>query len=135
MKMYEHYLHDNYHVESKMKYYFKLLLTSCSLLICSCASNHNLDEDPVNLLGGGISVQSSGEAKHRIVTKTNQTPWKDFGTARKMWSKAANKACDGPYDEESVNEYTYESVISPIYIPLYIVTVKEGYAKCKANEI
>jgi hypothetical protein len=90
-----------------------------------------------SFFGGGYLVEEVSEGTFRIIAKTNTAQWSDYGTARRMWKKHAEEACNGkPYTEVDVQEYEYdESEGQPILFFeqiffRYIVTVKEGLAVC-----
>ena len=110
-------------------------------LICSCASTHNMKEGGESHFGGGYLVEEVSEGTFRIIAKTNVAQWSDYGTARRMWKKRAEEACNGkPYTEVDVKEYEYdESEGQPIlfFEQIFfrnIVTVKEGLAVCSEEQ-
>ena len=102
-----------------------------SFLISSCASTHDFSKDRHSTLGGGYEVTKIQQGTYRIVAKTNETPWTNFGTARKMWRDLAEKACGkAEYTEQDINEYSYENSPRFFGVVPYIVSAREGNAVC-----
>jgi hypothetical protein len=100
------------------------------LLVGACASNHNLNEDGFNALGGGISVSELEPGTYLITAQTNFAPVESFETASKMWHEAALSACEpNKYSELESREYSYKNGPDFIIIP-YIISVKTGKAHC-----
>lgn len=109
-----------------------ICVTISILILTSCASTHNIKEDGVNALGGGISVSEVNPGKFWIVAKTNFAAWENIEVAREMWKKSATKACmNGSFKEEKTKEYSYNQVPTLLNIVRYIISVKEGYALCE----
>ena len=100
------------------------------LSVSSCASNHDLDSDNINYLGGGLDVFETEKLTYKIIAKTNFAPFENFSTARNMWAAAAYKACNGSaYREKDTEEYSYKSGPDLIFIP-YLISVKTGFVVC-----
>lgn len=116
------------------------ILGVCAL-ISACASTHDMTEGSEGIFGGGYSVEQVSEGVYKIVAKTNVAQWSDYGTARRMWKKHAQEACEGKaYVELDVNEYEYDRFPNRIVMSIeqlffrYIITVKEGLAVCSNDE-
>ena len=100
-----------------------------------------MTEGSEGIFGGGYSVEQVSEGVYKIVAKTNVAQWSDYGTARRMWKKHAQEACEGKaYVELDVNEYEYDRFPNRIVMSIeqlffrYIITVKEGLAVCSNDE-
>lgn len=120
--------------------YLKILIfLFLSILLVSCASNYNMKDGGESFWGGGYLVEPVSEGVYRIIARTNVAQWSDYGTARRMWKKHAQEACEGrEYTELDVEEYAYEK---PVYRMTfeslffrYIVTVKKGLAVCAEED-
>ncbi|MET0106913.1 MAG: hypothetical protein ABW072_17505 [Sedimenticola sp.] len=114
----------------------KYALLLISVLLVSCASTHNMKDGGEGTWGGGFLVEPVSDGVFRIIAKTNVAQWSAYGTARRMWKKHAEEACQGKeYTELDVKEYAYEkpvvwrTSIESLFFR-YIITVKEGLAVC-----
>ena len=121
---------------SKKRVLFPL---SLCLLLISCASSHNMKDGGEGFWGGGYLVDEISDGVFKITAKTNVAQWSDYGTARPMWKKHAEEACQGKkYTELNINEYEYEKPVIRMTIESlffrYIVTVKEGIAVCDKED-
>ena len=121
------------------KLYSFIQILGISFLLLSCASSYNMKEGGESFWGGGYLVEPVSEGVYKIIAKTNVAQWTDFGTARRMWKKHAQEACEGrEYTELDVKEYSYEKSVYRMTLESlffrYIVTVKEGLAVCAKED-
>lgn len=114
-------------------------LTHCFLtcmLITSCASTHNLKTDGPTFMGGGYHVSESDGGGYRIYTKSNASPWTNFGSVRDTWENLAEEKCgDSGYTELDVDEYSYELQPAMWGMLKYLISVKRGIAVCNTTSV
>jgi hypothetical protein len=103
-----------------------------SSLLIGCASNHNLQKDGLNLLGGGYYESTLAKGIHHISVKTNFAPWVNRAGAANSWRARAATLC-GPagFQEADVSEGYYYQGPPPYDLLPYIITTRDGYAVCK----
>lgn len=104
-----------------------------TLLLCGCASTHNLNTDGHNLLGGGYRESQVHKGIFEIYTATNWAPWVNTSGARESWRARAKELCGSEkFRELEVSEGSFDQMPA-IFLVRYIVTHRHGYAVCESS--
>lgn len=110
-----------------------LLLVISTMLVSSCASYHNLNEDGANHLGGGFLDTELASGFYKLTVKTNFAPWTNFSGAWSSWNKRAKELCDGPegFENFEVEERSYNTAAGAGYV----ISQLTGFVYCTGSHI
>jgi hypothetical protein len=102
------------------------------MLISSCASYHNLNENGVNHLGGGFLDNQLAPSLYSLTVKTNFAPWKNFSGAWRAWEKRAKELCGQQnFENIEVQERSYNTIAGEGYV----ISQIKGYVLCAGNNL
>lgn len=113
----------------KLKIYLCLLMI---LLLSSCASYHNLNEDGANHLGGGFSDTKLAAGFYKLMARTNFAPWVNFSGAWSTWNSRATKLCG---EQEFENFEVEESSYNTIAGEGYVISQVQGFILCAHSDL
>ena len=117
----------------------KIAFLGIAILVSGCASNHDLNEDGVNRLGGGgFRDNEIASGFYKLMIRTNSSLWTNIDGARNAWKKRATGLCgSSEFEEIKIHESSYNAATGDYELDIFprIRTKRTGYVLCSSSSM